>query len=82
MIIFVTAHKERIALWAILSCLNYCIMNQEFELNKWWASLPVSYKEKISEKAYPECSFWWKTLSIAEQTDYYLAGPKVSDRQQ
>ncbi|MCR5004233.1 MAG: hypothetical protein K5984_07675 [Bacteroidales bacterium] len=57
-------------------------MNQEFELNKWWASLPISVKEKISEKAYPECSTWWKSLSIAQQTDYFVDSAKGCGKQQ
>ena len=34
---------------------------------KWWSSLSIEGKTKVSGKTYPECSVWWNSLPIEEK---------------
>ena len=43
--------------------------NQQIELAKWWTSLRITDKENVSKLPYPECSAWWNTLSMEQQTE-------------
>ena len=42
--------------------------NQQIELAKWWTSLRITDKEKLSKQPYPACSVWWNQLSMEQQT--------------
>lgn len=42
-------------------------MNPEVDMIKWWSSLSIASKVKVSGKEYPECSVWWNSLPIEEK---------------
>jgi len=41
--------------------------NQQIELAKWWTSLRILDKEKLSKRPYPQCTEWWNALTEEEQ---------------
>ena len=57
------------------------------ELDNWWASIPISQKERIARKSftkanpgeavdestinYPACTRWWGELSVEEKDKIY-----------
>lgn len=50
---------------------NNLHMNEFIQLNKWWASLRISDKEKISGQPYPDCTSWWNNLDLTEKSKVY-----------
>lgn len=42
-------------------------MNPEVDMVKWWSSLSIEGKVKVSGKTYPDCSVWWNSLPIEEK---------------
>lgn len=56
-------------------------MNEEIQLNKWWSSLPISDKERLSGRNYPACTIWWNELSIPDRsTTYHKSGIERAKR--
>jgi hypothetical protein len=41
--------------------------NQQIELAKWWTSLRITDKEKLSRLPYPQCTVWWNELTEEQQ---------------
>lgn len=47
------------------------------ELERWWATLKIVYKERIASKAtktethYPECSTWWNEQPLETKLAIY-----------
>ena len=61
---------------------NNLHMNEFIQLNKWWASLRISDKEKISGQPYPDCTSWWNNLDLTEKSkDYHKSGIERAARQ-
>ena len=46
-------------------------MKGEIDLNKWWSSLAVPYKEAAMELPYPACTAAWLKLSLEERNEVF-----------